>query len=70
MSKSKYYWWSDNNYTKKLVTESLSQTANIFYAKKKKNPSVRCSASPQLVHAIAIHSSQILFSFLFPNFFF
>jgi len=36
MSKSKYYWWSDNNYTKKLVTESLSQIANIFYAKKKK----------------------------------
>jgi len=30
MSKPKYYWWRDNNYTEKLVTERLSQTTMTF----------------------------------------
>jgi hypothetical protein len=30
MSKSKYSWKRDNNYTKKLVTKSLSQTTYAF----------------------------------------
>jgi len=44
MSKSKHCWWNENNYTKKLIIESLNQTtydfSNIFYAKKKKS---RCT---------------------------
>jgi hypothetical protein len=30
MSKSKYCWWRDNNYTEKLVTKKLSQTTYDF----------------------------------------
>jgi len=30
ISKSEYYWWKDNNYTKKLVTERLNQTTYDF----------------------------------------
>jgi len=30
ISKSEHYWWKDNNYTKKLVTERLSQTTYYF----------------------------------------
>jgi hypothetical protein len=29
--KSEYYWWRDNNYTKKLNTESSSQTTYDFF---------------------------------------
>jgi hypothetical protein len=30
MSKLEYCWWMNNNYTKKLVTEKLSQTTHDF----------------------------------------
>jgi hypothetical protein len=30
ISKSEHYWWKDNNYTEKLVTERLSQTTYYF----------------------------------------
>jgi hypothetical protein len=31
ISKSKHYWWRDNNYIEKLVTERLSQTSYDFH---------------------------------------